>query len=432
MATVDAVTETLTVRELCTTVGASISAAFPDEVWVKGAISSLSRSGNGHVYFDLVEPSDDLGASTSLVVPVALFASDRQRVNAILRKSGAVRMTEGLEIRIRGRVAYYPPQGRIQLVMSLIDPAYTMGQMALARQNLLDRLRTEGVLAANQALAFPPLPLRVALVTSEGSAAHADFVNELELSGYPFHLTLFDSRVQGIDAVPGLVGALDAAGTAAVDVVVVVRGGGARTDLAAFDHEQVARAVIGCPYPVVVGVGHETDRSVADEVANVSAKTPTASAVVLVNAVRRADEEVEVAAERLVVLADRRLDQAATTLDVVGRRLATSAAAAMSRNGTMLERRATHLDHRHQRLLDRAAASLDNAEVRLRALDPALAMARGWTITRHDDGTVLRQVANVEVGSTIITNSASGRLVSTVTEVQPATGYNDDDIGKDS
>ncbi|MEL7158407.1 MAG: exodeoxyribonuclease VII large subunit, partial [Actinomycetota bacterium] len=182
--------ETLTVRELCTAVSAVVAEGLPDEVWVKGAISGLKRSANGHVYFDLIDPTDDVGAATGELLPVALFAANKHRVNSILRKSGAVRMTDGLEIRIRGRVAFYPAQSRIQLIMSLIDPAYTTGQLAVARQALLDQLRAEGVLGRNATRAFPVLPLRVGLVTSDQSAAFADFEHELAASGYAFSILL--------------------------------------------------------------------------------------------------------------------------------------------------------------------------------------------------------------------------------------------------
>jgi exodeoxyribonuclease VII large subunit len=410
------VAETLTVRELCNAVRGVVDGAFPDEVWVKGVISGLTRSANEHVYFDLVEPSDDLGPSTSVVLPVALFAANKFRVNAILRKSGAVRMRDGLEIRIRGQIAYYPPQGRVQLVMSLIDPAHTMGQMELARQALVTKLQTEGLLGANGALELPALPLRVGLVTSGESAAHADFVHELERSGYDFTATLFDARVQGLDAVPSLVDAIERAGRAELDMVAIVRGGGARTDLAAFDHEEVARAIAASPHPVVVGVGHEVDRSVADEVASISVKTPTAAAAVLVEAVGRFDHEVATAADRLVTLAGRALERETADLTSTGRQLELAATRAVDRHQNRLATFATHLGHRSQRALDRTEATLDQAGVRLEALDPAAALARGWSITHLTDGTLVRRPADAPPGSIIVTTTALGRLISTVTE----------------
>ncbi|MGI9616866.1 MAG: exodeoxyribonuclease VII large subunit [Acidimicrobiales bacterium] len=429
--------ETLTVGELCEVVSAAVDEAFGDEIWVRGAISSLSRSQNGHVYFDLIDPAE-VGSTTRYLIPVALFASSRHRVNAILRRSGNVRMHDGVEIRIRGQVAYYPPQGRVQLVMSLIDPAFTVGQMATARQVLLDKLAEEDLLAANGARSIPAAPLRVGLVTSDGSAAHADFAHELAASGYGFDVRLYDARVQGIDAIPSLVDAVERAGRSEVDVVVLVRGGGAKTDLAAFDHERVARAIAACERAVIVGVGHEVDRSVADEVAHSSAKTPTAAAALLVEAVARFEAAVEAAAGRLSSLATSRLEGAETRLAMAGGRLELAANAATDRHNAALTATAGHIHylavqaldravvtldqteatigHRSERVIDRASATLDRAEVTLRALDPARALARGWSITHTADGDLVRGPDDASPGSTIVTTTAAGTIESTVVE----------------
>lgn len=416
------VSETLTVGELCRSVKVAVAETFPDEIWVKGAISDLTRSQNGHVYFNLIDPSDDVGTATENVVPVALFSSSRHRVNAILRRTGKVRMHDGVEIRIRGEVAYYPPQGRIQLVMSLIDPAYTVGQMTMARQILLDRLAAEGLLDANGRIALPSAPLRVGLVTSDGSAAHADFIHELAVSGYRFDVVLIDSRVQGLDAVPSLVDGIERAARSEVDVIVVVRGGGAKTDLVAFDHERVARAIAACDRPVIVGVGHEVDRSVADEVAHTSAKTPTAAAGVLVAAVEAFDADVEHASARLLTLATNRLGFATADLADAGRRLVVAATTATSTHDAALIARASRIRHLADRSLERADTSVERHADRLDALDPARVLARGWSITHTEGGSLVRSPADARAGSKIVTTTAGGRIASTVDETAGDTG----------
>ena len=284
----------VTVRQLCDVVDQTISTLFPDEIWVRGAISGLKRSANGHVYFDLVDPDDDRG---SAVIPVALFANNKHRVNAILKRSGgAVKMSDGIEIQIRGRLAYYPRQSRLQLIMSLIDPAFTLGQLTASRDRVLATLRSEGLLDRNQRLPRPVLPLRLALITSAGSAAAADFLHELEISAHPFEVVTIDARVQGDEAVGSLLRGLHHAQTLAVDAIALVRGGGARTDLVTFDDETLARAICNSTLPVIVGIGHEIDRSIADEVAHVTAKTPTACARFFIDAVDQFRARVDAAA----------------------------------------------------------------------------------------------------------------------------------------
>jgi exodeoxyribonuclease VII large subunit len=411
--------DTLTVGELCRRVESGVNELFPDEVWVQGAISGLTRSANGHVYFDLIDPTDEMGATTGAVLPVALFAKHRHLVNKILRKAGGMRMHDGIEIRIRGRVAYYPPQGRVQLVMSLIDPQYTLGQMVEARQQLLERLAADGLLDLNRERSFPALPLRVALITSGASAAFADFVNEIEQSPFPFRVTLIDSRVQGLDAVPSLADALQAADGLAVDVVALVRGGGARTDLVAFDHERVAKAVARCRHPVLVGVGHETDRSVADEVAHRSAKTPTACAAMLVDAATDFANRVDEGAGRLNALVNLHLAAAQDRLFAHGGRLVASAGRVVERNRGELVHAAHRLRREPTHLVERADGRLATMSARLAAVDPAMVLARGWTITRTADGALVRSTDGVTTGTELVTTTMGGEITSRVTAVAP-------------
>ena len=393
----DPAPDTLTVGELCDRFATSVSSAFPDEIWVQGAISGLTRSNNGHVYFDLVDPSDEVGAATGAVLPVAMFAKTRHLVNQILRKAGGVRMHDGIEIRIRGRVAYYPPQGRIQLIMSLIDPTFTLGQMIEAKAQLLEKLRDQDLLNRNRQHVLPLLPLRIALVTSAGSAACADFVNEIELSGYPFAITLLDSRVQGIESVPSLAEAIETTDGLDVDVVAIVRGGGSKSDLVAFDHEQVATAIAHCRHPVLVGVGHEIDRSVADEVAYASAITPTACGALLVETVARYVVRVDGAAARLGTVTKRALDRQGMELDHAVRRLA----------------RAPRVE------LSQAEQRLATYSARLAAYDPKAALQRGWTITHTESGELVRSIGQVAAGTRIRTTTMDGTIVSDVIGTEP-------------
>lgn len=424
--------DTFSVAGLCAAINDHVAAGFPDEIWVHGAISGLTRSANGHVYFDLVDPTVESGTATAAVLPVALFSSSKQVVNRILRRAGGMRMHDGIEIRIRGRVSYYPRQGRIQLVMSLIDPNFTLGQMANARRDLLVALEAEGLLEQNRALPFPALPLRIGLVTSDQSAAYFDFVNELTAGGQPFRVTLYDTRVQGLDAVPGLSAAIELAGKrggrqAANDVVVVIRGGGSRTDLVAFDHSDVARAIAACPVPVVVGVGHDVDRSVADELAHRSLKTPTAAAQFLVAVVEEFDDRVTSAAERLEHLARWHVAKAHSQLVDNGARLAAASLRRLAQGEMEIGYAADRLTRSPGVALRQADADLRLQQARLAVLDPERALARGWSITyrvsangtNSDKRTLLRRPDEVTSGDILETVTSAGSVHSTVISPGP-------------
>lgn len=448
---------TYSVGELADAIGHAVRASFRDEVWVRGEIHDLSRPPSGHVYLTLVEDRPDGGGKASL--SVMLSAANKVAVNrALTRAGGSVRMVDGTEVRIRGRLDWYSPRGQLQLRMTAIDPAYTLGQLEVARAELLARLAGEGLLERNGLLAMPVVPLRVGLVTSQGSAAEADFLDELTRSGISFHVIAADVRVQGAGAPRAVASGIASLAARACDVIAVVRGGGARTDLAAFDDELVARAIALAPVPVLTGVGHETDRSVADDVAHTSAKTPTACAQLLVErvgafladvestwgAIRRCSQrELLAHDDRLRTHAGRATRSVRATLAGASARLdahagrarragVVAAARAEQRLGRDLGRltgsarvqvrdaesgldaAARRLVARSPRALAESERTVEAIEARVRALDPERALARGWSITRTEAGRVVRAPGDVQAGEVLVTQLGGGELRSTV------------------
>jgi exodeoxyribonuclease VII large subunit len=404
---------TLRVSQLVTAVQVALDVCFPDEVWVRGEISSLHRARSGHVYFQLIEPGPP-GAPPMAQVAVTLFASDKASVNATLRRVRGVRMTDGVEIRIRGRLGVYGPQGQLQLKMAAIDPDYTLGRLASDRERILSALQSDGLLERNGRLTFPPRPRRVALITSAGSAAEADFLHELEQSGLAFEVVVIDSPVQGNDADRALTGALRAAVDLRVEVVAIVRGGGARTDLAAFDSERLARAIALLDLPVLTGIGHEIDTSVADEVAHTASKTPTACAAHLVAQAGAFHRDVDQLWQAVTTRAAAALDESASHLrraETSATRLAT-ASVGVARG--RVDDRVRRLARCAPRSVDPARLRLDSLESRVAALDPARALARGWSITRTAWGELVRDPGQVHAGDRLVTTVAAGTVTSTV------------------
>ena len=165
-------TPTFSVTEVCNGIGQMITTAFPDEFWVRGQVSGLSRPRSGHLYLDLVDADGD-GGRTVPVLKVNLWAGRRTAIDRQLADAG-VELVDGVEVRIRGRLDFYPPQARVSFIMSAIDPAFTLGQLAENRDRILRALHAEGLLRAQERLTVPLVPLDVALVTSQGSAAEAD------------------------------------------------------------------------------------------------------------------------------------------------------------------------------------------------------------------------------------------------------------------
>jgi exodeoxyribonuclease VII large subunit len=400
---------TYSVAELSAGIGAVLGRAFPDEVWVLGEIANLQRPGSGHVYFDLVGDGCRLR--------VTLWESDKRVVNAVLKRAGgAVRMSDGTEVRIRARVQWWPEGGQASLRMLSIDTAYTLGRLAEARELLVQRLRAAGLLELQARLVLAPLPLRVGLITSEGSAAAVDFLHTLELSGHAWQVALADARVQGVEAEMSVVAALQALVRLepALDVICIVRGGGARTDLAAFDSEAIAEAVARCPIPVLTGIGHEVDTTVADLVAHTRHKTPTACAAALVGAVVAWRERLDGTWTSISKLAALALDRAASNIERSSGQVAAAARQHLRSQEAVLAGCARQLATRPARLLEGASRSLDATTAQVRGLDPARVLARGWSITRDADGRLVRSTSDVAPGAALVTTVGDGEVRSTV------------------
>lgn len=427
---------TWSVAELHEALDGLLVHVFGEEMWVEGEMRNLNRSAKGHVYFDLVDPGRD-GDPTRPMLAVTLFDRERQMVNRHLtEQGGAVRMGDGIRVRIRGRLSVYAARSTLQLRMSGIDPAFTLGVVGQERDRVLALLAAEGLLGANGAAPMPEVPLHVALVTSINSAAHADALDELRRAGLGFRVTVIDARTQGADAERSIIAALGVAVDRGAEVVLLVRGGGARTDLAAFDAEAVARAIAASSLPIVTGIGHEIDRTVADEVAHSAHKTPTAAAAAVADGARHFAQHLEITTAQLPTAARGRVVRARHALDESARRAGRSASHHLTstrrevdhlarRTGTAAPRSLEVLDRSlaatrarivpaAQRRLETADAALVGLAARARAHDPSIALARGWSVTRGADGKALRSIEQVAPGDVLRTTLADGTVHSTV------------------
>lgn len=426
---------TLTVSQLADVINERLRGGFNDGIWVRGEIQGWNARGP-HAYFTLADDQADSKA----VIPVAFFAPQRERLRKLLDRHRLV-LGDGMKVRIHGYLDYYAPTGRLSLKMGGIDPRFTLGDLAMQREQVLRRLVASGLLDANKRRRLTMIPLRIGVVTSVGTAAWHDFEHELSVSGVGFHLSVCDVRVQGDQAVSMVSAAVATLARRSLDAIVVIRGGGARNELAVFDAEEIAVAIANSPVPVLTGLGHEVDRSVADEVAHTSFKTPTACAQALVQSAvdfrRRADrafdgvlatsrERVDVAERRLAERAHRiarRTHSAVVRADeglaLRAERLRALAPRPLSSAERRLERAGDRLRARPRQVIDAELRHLEGLAARARSLDPLVMLGRGWSITRTVDGTVVRRPADVDVGDRIVTEFAGGRVSSTVTEQVP-------------
>lgn len=431
-------TDALSISALFARVQGALAGAFPrgPGVWVRGEIQSIADHRSGHCYIDLVDPDSPSGRDRP-VLKVNCWRTTWGPLKAVLAGQG-VTLETGMVVTLRGRVEFYAPRAQVNFVATEVDVSALLGRLAAQRAALLRALETEGLLRRNAQLPVPPVPLVVGLVASPRTEGCNDFLGQLQGSGLGFRIRLAPVQVQGGRAPRAMAAALATLARAGCDVTVLVRGGGARADLAAFDQEAVARAVALHPTPVWTGIGHSGDQSVTDIVANRAFVTPTECGQELVRTVldwweaatgagelvaRRAGEAVTAAASR-DALARQRLGRATRhQLHRHGERLASRAERVSVQAGRQLESAAASLSRRSLHVAPRATAAVDRAGERAKtwrrllvAYDVERQLERGYTLTLDGDGRLVRSAAALSAGQQIVTRFADGTARSVVQE----------------
>ncbi len=380
-------------------------------LWVQGEVSNLSRPGSGHLYFSLKDP----GAQ----IRCALFLN-----RAVLFRD---RLRNGQQLLVRGRVSLYQPRGDFQFIVEYVEDAGA-GALRRAFDELRLRLEQEGLFAPDRKQALPRFPGRIGVITSPSGAAIRDVLTTLRRRCPSLPARIYPVPVQGDGAAERIAAAIHLASQRQdCDVLLLVRGGGSLEDLDAFNQEIVARAIFACPLPLVTGIGHETDVTIADFAADLRAATPTAAAELAspdrlewLNQVALLSDRLERALQR--TLLDRR-----QRVDELTRRLA------RQQPRRQLQDNAQRLDELSQRLRQALHNHLQTAGLRLRhlsgqlhALSPLGTLNRGYAILRQPDGHILRRADQARLGDTVEALLSQGRLRCQITAIDPtAEGWPD-------
>lgn len=289
----------ITLRELQLRVKQALEGAFALPVWVSAEIAEIKANRSGHCYLELVEKGGENGVPTAQARAV-IWRPHYSRIAGYFEAETGGRLEAGIRILAKVLVTYHEIYG-FSLQITDIDPSYTLGDMERQRQETIARLQRDGVWEMNRQAPMPAVVQRVAVISSAGAAGYRDFLKELERSPYRFRLTLFEAYMQGAGAEESIVEALCAVAgrQEAFDAVVIVRGGGSRSDLNCFNAYRLCAHIAQFPLPVVTGIGHDKDTSVADMVAHTALKTPTAVAGWLVERMETVEGWLDAAALQL-------------------------------------------------------------------------------------------------------------------------------------
>ena len=388
--------QVLTVTQLLRSVRDTLERRFP-LMWVRGEVSNLSRAPSGHLYFTLKD-----GAAQ---VDCVMFRSRAAALEAELR--------EGVQVEVRALATLYEARGRFQLTVEALRRA-GLGPLYERFVRLKEKLEREGLFDAAARRELPPYPRAIGVVTSRAAAALRDVLSTLARRNRAIPVIVYPVPVQGEGAAERIAAAIARAGARAeCDVLLLVRGGGSIEDLWAFNEERVARAIRASPIPVVVGVGHESDFTIADFAADQRAPTPTAAAELASPSRAELLAQLAECVRCLAREMRRRIETAAQTVDGWSRRLVHPAERLRAHRALVLQlngRLAFSYSHR----VHRAAAELQRLQATLAGLDPTAVLARGYSITRAASGEVLRDAARARAGERITTTLARGRLESEV------------------
>jgi exodeoxyribonuclease VII large subunit len=379
----------VTVTELTRAIKGTLEEGF-DTVLVEGEISSSKLHSSGHFYFSL----KDEGA----VVACAMWRNQASRLPKIPR--------DGDQVVVAGRISVYEPRGSYQLVAHQLKPA-GQGDLQARLEELRRKLSAEGLFDADRKRELPAYPFRIAVVTSPTGAVLHDIWHVLSRRAPHLELLLVPSPVQGTEAVPGIVAALERIaaldGTPdAPDVVVVARGGGSLEDLWAFNEEAVVRAVAACPFPIISAVGHETDTTLCDFAADVRAPTPSAAAE-LVSEERDVllsilDDHLARSGEALLRMVERRRER----LEWIAKRpCLLHPEEPLERAHQTLDLLADRLERAQVRVVERAQARLGNLAGKLDALSPLKVLSRGYAAISTESGKVVVKAADLAAGDRV-------------------------------
>ena len=401
-----------TLFELNRLVRETIECEMPNEYWVEAELSEC-RELRGHCYMELIE-KDEQTATPIAKASAKCWASKWILVRPYFERTTGQRLVAGMKVLLKVYPQFHEAFG-FSWIVTDIDPTYTLGDMARKRQEIIRQLKEEGVFDLQKELTLPLFCQRIAVISSETAAGYGDFCNQLADNpyGFQFQTQLFPAIMQGEGVEQSIINALERIYDQPFDCVVIIRGGGATSDMSGFDTLALAEHVANFPIPIITGIGHDRDESILDMVSHTRVKTPTAAAALLIDHLKEVLDTVNNAQNSITRLVQQKLSTLSAQLSsvseaiprlfsIVKTRQEAKIDALQQRLPMLIERRFLAENHRLQLM-----------EEKLKALDPQLLLKRGYSITLHK-GRAVKDATTLKAGDEIETRLAQGLIHSIV------------------
>ena len=404
--------------------------------WVIAETSDLRLNRSGHCYLELIE-KDGQGVTIARV-GAAIWANKYRTLYYDFQRATGQTLASGMKVLVNVTATYHRLYG-MKVIINDIDPNYTLGDMARQRQEIINRLKAEGILDMNKELPWPEVPQRIAIISAEGAAGYGDFMNQLQGNPYglQFYPCLFHAVMQGDQTVPTVLGALDRINRHIdlFDCVVIIRGGGSTSDLNSFDNYDLASTIAQFPIPVIVGIGHERDVTVLDDVASIRVKTPTAAAEWLIqcgttalsrlnelqeavvtsvrDTVSQAREQLAYFTSMIPATARRIIDTNRIRLDNHARNIPVAATNLIASQRMRLERSVERIGDALQGIMQREQQRLQALDDKATLLSPVNTLRRGYSLVKRGDR-YISTASDLQPGDQVTLQFAVGDAEATI------------------
>lgn len=430
--------QTLSLFQLLVQVKSALKKAMPVSYWILAEISEMKVNYSGHCYLELVE-KEETGESIRAKARATIWSAVYRMLQPYFETTTQTRLSAGIRVMVKVTAEFHEMYG-FSLNISDIEPSYTLGELAKQKLEIINRLKAEGVYDMNRALRLPELPRRIAVISSRTAAGYGDFMDQLTGNpyGYKFYLKIYPAVMQGDEAEQSIIGALDRIYDHEdfFDAVVIIRGGGAQSELSCFNGYWLTSHICQFPLPVLTGIGHEQDETIADLVANTRLKTPTAVAEFLIDRFRGADMRINELSSSLVDAVTEQVHEEQELLNRFLLLLRPSVRERMVSRSVSLRYLSVHITGAVKQRLIKETGSVNRRNDKLKIaarefmnqrkhtldildkkngyLDPFLILKRGYSITYHK-GKAIKDPALVSPDEIIETRLAGGILISKTT-----------------